>query len=182
MLSQKELLVEDIVLISTGDKIPADGRLLESSGLAADEASLTGESVSAKKSANYLISDVKTPLVECADMLYSGNYITSAYGKMMVTAVGDCTEFRKIAKELSGTEHNSTTLQEELALQDYAKATGYTLPVNRTATAQGWALNDAGQFFYYKDGKALTGIQTIDGVTYDLNTDGAMKTASEVIQ
>ena len=44
------------------------------------------------------------------------------------------------------------------------------------ATAQGWALNDAGQFLYYKDGKALTGTQTIDSVKYFFNTDGTLKT------
>jgi len=44
------------------------------------------------------------------------------------------------------------------------------------ATAQGWAQNDAGQYLYYKDGKALTGTQTIDGVKYFFNTDGTLKT------
>ena len=43
-------------------------------------------------------------------------------------------------------------------------------------TAQGWALNDAGQYLYYMDGKALTGTQTIDGVKYFFNTDGTLKT------
>ncbi|GLC79399.1 S-layer homology domain-containing protein [Lacrimispora brassicae] len=43
-------------------------------------------------------------------------------------------------------------------------------------TAQGWTLNDAGQYLYYKDGKALTGTQTIDGVKYFFNTDGTLKT------
>ena len=44
------------------------------------------------------------------------------------------------------------------------------------ATAQGWAQNDAGQYLYYKDGKALTGTQTIDGVKYFFSTDGTLKT------
>ncbi len=115
VLSQKELVVGDIVLLSTGDKIPADGRLLQSSGLAADESALTGESVPAKKDADYVITDEKTPLAERANMLYSGNYITGGYGKMVVTAVGDSTEFGKIARELTGTERTSTPLQEKLA-------------------------------------------------------------------
>ncbi len=115
MLSQKELVVGDIILLSTGDKIPADGRLLQSSGLAVDESALTGESVPAKKDGDYIIADPKTPLAERANMLYSGNYITSGYGKMVITAVGDNTEFGKIAKELTGTERASTPLQEKLA-------------------------------------------------------------------
>jgi uncharacterized repeat protein (TIGR02543 family) len=44
------------------------------------------------------------------------------------------------------------------------------------ATAQGWVLNDAGQYIYYTDGKALTGTQTIGGVKYFFNTDGTLKT------
>ena len=44
------------------------------------------------------------------------------------------------------------------------------------ATAQGWAQNDAGQYLYYKDGKALTGTQTIDGVKYFFNNNGTLKT------
>lgn len=44
------------------------------------------------------------------------------------------------------------------------------------ATAQGWAKNDAGQYLYYKDGKALTGTQTIDGTKYFFSTDGTLKT------
>jgi uncharacterized repeat protein (TIGR02543 family) len=44
-------------------------------------------------------------------------------------------------------------------------------------TAQGWALNDAGQYLYYKNGKVLTGMQIIDGVKYFFNTDGTLKTS-----
>lgn len=115
MMGQKDLVVGDIVLLSTGDKIPADGRLLESVGLAADESALTGESVPAKKNANFIITDERTPLAIRCNMLYSGNYITSGYCKMVVTAVGDSTEFGKIAKELTNTEKTSTPLQEKLA-------------------------------------------------------------------
>ena len=60
MLSQKDIVVGDILLLATGDKIPADGRLLESVGLTADESALTGESVPAKKNAEFEIADEKT--------------------------------------------------------------------------------------------------------------------------
>jgi Ca2+-transporting ATPase len=52
MLNQRDVVAGDILLLGSGDKIPADGRLLESTDLAADESSLTGESVPAKKDAN----------------------------------------------------------------------------------------------------------------------------------
>lgn len=114
MCSQKELVVGDIVILSTGDKIPADGRLLESMGLASDESALTGENVPAKKDALACPNDEKTPLAERRNMVYSGNYITSGNGKMVITAVGDHTEFGKIAKELTTSEKTSTPLQEKL--------------------------------------------------------------------
>ena len=115
MIGQRELAVGDILLLSTGDRIPADGRLLESVGLSADESALTGESVPSQKDANIPLVDEKTPLAERCNMLYSGNFITSGYCKMVVTAVGDNTEFGKIAKELTKTERTSTPLQEKLA-------------------------------------------------------------------
>ena len=115
LLSQKDIVVGDIVLLATGDRVPADGRLLNSSGMAADESALTGESLPAKKDAERLILDEKTPLAERANMVYSGNYITSGYGKMVVTAVGDHTEFGNIARELTNVERTSTPLQEKLA-------------------------------------------------------------------
>lgn len=115
MLNQKDIVVGDILLLATGDKIPADGRLLESMGLAADESALTGESVPAKKDAEFVTADEKIPVAERANMLYSGTYITSGFGTMAVTALGDKTEFGKIARELSVTEKSTTPLQEKLA-------------------------------------------------------------------
>ncbi|WP_298938856.1 calcium-translocating P-type ATPase, PMCA-type [uncultured Dysgonomonas sp.] len=115
IIEQKEIVVGDILLLSVGDKIPADGRLLESAGLTADESALTGESVPAKKDADSIITDEKTPLAERHNMLYSGNFITSGCCKMLVTAVGDNTEFGKIARELTHADRSSTPLQEKLA-------------------------------------------------------------------
>lgn len=115
MLRQQEIVVGDILILSTGDKIPADGRLLESTGLSADESALTGESVPAQKDADLVITDEKTPLAERGNMLYSGTYVTSGNCKMLVTAVGDSTEFGKIAGELSGEISSNTPLQEKLA-------------------------------------------------------------------
>lgn len=115
IIEQKEIVVGDILLLSVGDKIPSDGRLLESTGLTADESALTGESVPAKKDAETIITDEKTPLAERRNMLYSGNFITSGCCKMLVTAVGDNSEFGKIARELTHANRSSTPLQEKLA-------------------------------------------------------------------
>ncbi len=115
MLLQKELVVGDIVCVETGDKISADGRLFESSALHADEASLTGECVPVEKDACAVLEQEGTPVAERINMLYSGCFITGGSGKMVVSAVGDNTEFGKIARELSHTEKSSTPLQEKLA-------------------------------------------------------------------
>jgi Ca2+-transporting ATPase len=114
MLNQRDIVCGDILLLSTGDKIPADGRLLESNELSADESALTGESVPAKKDAQCVITDEKTPLAERHNMLYSGTFITGGFGKLLVTAVGGKTEFGKIAHELSGVAKTTTPLQERL--------------------------------------------------------------------
>lgn len=114
LLNQRDIVVGDIFLLATGDKIPADGRLLESMSLAADESALTGESAPAGKNADCLITDEETPVAERCNMLYSGTYITGGFCKMVVTAVGDGTEFGKIARELADTERSSTPLQEKL--------------------------------------------------------------------
>lgn len=113
-LNQRDIVTGDILLLSPGDKIPADGRLLESTWLSADESALTGESVPAKKNANIDITDEKTPLAERHNMLYSGTFITNGFGKLIVTAVGAKTEFGKIARELSGARNTTTPLQERL--------------------------------------------------------------------
>ncbi len=115
LIPQKEAVVGDIVHLETGDKLPADGRLITSKGLYADEASLTGESVPAKKEAEAVFADEKTPVAERTNMLYSGCFITGGNGVMVITAVGDRTEFGKIAQELSGAEKANTPLQEKLS-------------------------------------------------------------------
>lgn len=115
MIHQQDLVVGDIVIVSSGDKIPADGRVLESIGLRIDESALTGESVPAKKDSKCVFTDIKTPLAERSNMLYGGNYVTAGNGKFVITEVGDQTEFGKIAKELTKTGVASTPLQEKLA-------------------------------------------------------------------
>lgn len=115
LINQKDIVVGDIVFLETGAKIPADGRLLDSIDLRVEEASLTGESEAVKKEAQAVFSDPKTPLADRTNMLYSGTFVTAGSGKMIVTAVGNETEFGQIARELSSTEKTMTPLQEKLA-------------------------------------------------------------------
>ena len=113
-ISQRDLVVGDIMEVATGDMIPADGRLVEAVGIRVNESSLTGESMPVKKSAEAVFDDPKTPVAERANMLYSGCFVTAGSGTLVVTEVGDGTEFGSIARELSATEKGSTPLQEKM--------------------------------------------------------------------
>ena len=105
-ISQMEVVVGDIVLIESGDKIIADGRLIESDGLSVDESTLTGESVPTKKYAEKILSE-STTLAERENLVFSGTFVTSGSAKMIVTAVGDKTEIGSIAGELGERTDNS---------------------------------------------------------------------------
>lgn len=115
LVSQRDITIGDVLQISTGDKLPADARLIESNDLTADESALTGESVPSAKAADAVFTDPKTPVADRTNMLYSGCFVTAGNGRAVVTAVGDDTEFGKIARELRAANTGMTPLQEKLA-------------------------------------------------------------------
>ncbi len=114
LIARKEVVAGDILQVETGDKIPADGRLLESVSLEANESALTGESAPVFKDAEVQFDSEKIPLAERVNMLYSGCFITSGHGKLLIVDVGDQTEFGKIAKDLSTQNKGTTPLQERM--------------------------------------------------------------------
>ena len=111
---QQELVVGDIVYLETGNKVAADGRLIESTSLMCDESSLTGESAPVEKDASAVLEDEKTPVAERLNMVYSGTFVTGGTGKMAVTDVGDFTQFGLIAREIQGGGEGQTPLQEKM--------------------------------------------------------------------
>ena len=113
LIPQKNIVIGDILLIETGDKIVADGRLISGNDLSADESALTGESLPVKKDATFTCQE-NTPVAERACMLYSGCFVSGGSGTMLVTGVGNDTEFGQIAQELSSIEKTTTPLQEKL--------------------------------------------------------------------
>ncbi|HYD03201.1 MAG TPA: cation-translocating P-type ATPase, partial [Alphaproteobacteria bacterium] len=105
----REVVPGDILIISEGDIIPADSRLIEANILEIDESSLTGESVPSKKTIKQL-----SPGLSPADqlnMVFSGTIVTKGSGKAIVTTTGKNTEFGKIAKTISEIEDTATPLQ-----------------------------------------------------------------------
>lgn len=114
VLDKKLLTVGDVVILENGDRIVADGRLLESNALSIDESALTGESRTVNKNFAEVLSE-NVPLAERRNMVYSGTFVVSGNGKMLITAVGDKTEMGKIAGEISNKKSEQSPLQQKLS-------------------------------------------------------------------
>ena len=97
VLSQ-DLVPGDVVLLTSGDKIPADLRLIKTRNLQIDESSLTGESVPVTKSIQPLVND--TILAERINMAYAGSFVTFGQGAGIVVATADATEVGKISQSM----------------------------------------------------------------------------------
>ncbi len=113
-VSKEYVTVNDIILLESGDKIIADGRIIESESLEVDEPALTGESALAKKNADKILP-IGTPLAERVNCVYSGTFVAGGTGKMLVTDIGDNTEIGKIAGELKSKKDMQSPLQQKMA-------------------------------------------------------------------
>ncbi|MCS7173712.1 MAG: calcium-translocating P-type ATPase, SERCA-type [Armatimonadetes bacterium] len=109
----RELVPGDVVILRTGDRVPADLRLIEAINLQIDEAPLTGESVPVEKYTSPL-PDPALPLADRHNMAYAGTTITYGRGRGVVVATGMATEFGQIARMLQTVETGRTPLQENL--------------------------------------------------------------------
>jgi len=105
-----ELVTGDIILLETGNIVPADSRLLEAVGLFSDESALTGESEPAEKNASAALSG-NVPVGDRSNMLFSGCVITGGRATAIVAATGMDTEMGRIAGLLLGSKRAKTPLQ-----------------------------------------------------------------------
>ncbi|OKH19429.1 cation-transporting P-type ATPase [[Limnothrix rosea] IAM M-220] len=94
----KDLVPGDIVLLASGDKVPADLRLVKIRNLQIDESALTGEAVPVEKSTELLASD--TPLAERNNMAYAGSFVTFGQGRGIVVATANATEMGQISQSM----------------------------------------------------------------------------------
>lgn len=108
------LVPGDIIFLEAGNMVPADARLLNATGLKADESSLTGESTAVEKRADKTFPE-NTPLGDRTNMVYSSSTISAGHGSAIVTATGMNTEVGKIASMILTTEQTETPLQKRLA-------------------------------------------------------------------
>ncbi|MDE2854262.1 MAG: cation-translocating P-type ATPase [Chloroflexota bacterium] len=113
-ISAEELVPGDIVLIGEGDRIPADGRLIESINLQIEEAALTGESVPVEKATDAIAAQDAISLGDRRNMAYMGTSVNYGRGEMVVTNTGLRTEIGNIATMLMQVEEGTTPLQRRL--------------------------------------------------------------------
>lgn len=108
-----QLVPGDIFLLEAGDLIPADGRILSSANLKADESAMTGESVPVSKAAISALPE-ETVLGDRKNMVISSTVVTNGRATCVVTATGMETEVGRIANMLMGEEDGQTPLQKKM--------------------------------------------------------------------
>ncbi len=112
-IDASELVLGDIVLLASGEKVPADMRILQSRSLQIDESALTGESLPVEKGPGTLDRD--TPLAERTNMAYSSTLVTYGTCVGVITATGDETEIGRISVLISRAEVLATPLTRKIA-------------------------------------------------------------------
>lgn len=112
-IDSKELVIGDIIVLESGDKIPADARIIESISAKVDESVLTGESIEIEKTNTVLEGEIS--LHERLNMIYSGTVLTTGKITAVVVETGNNTELGKIAKNLDREKQAPTTLEVKVA-------------------------------------------------------------------
>ncbi|MBU1046430.1 HAD-IC family P-type ATPase [Patescibacteria group bacterium] len=103
VISAKDLVLGDLVILRAGMYIPADIRLIEDKDLLANESVLTGEWMGVIKKSD-ILEDKDLPLTSQTNMLWMGTVVSAGYGKGLVVKIGKDTELGKISKSLSDYE------------------------------------------------------------------------------
>ncbi len=112
-IPSQNLVPGDVVLLTSGDKVPADLRLLKTTNLQVDESALTGESVPVEKAPQPLPRD--TPLAERTNLAYAGSFVTFGQGLGLVVATGSATEVGKISQSMEQSVNLATPLTRKFA-------------------------------------------------------------------
>jgi len=109
----REIVPGDILLLETGDRVPADARLIEVSNLKVNEATLTGESMPVDKHSDTL--DGAAPVAERKNLVYMGTVVTYGRAMALVTRTGMLTEIGKIATAIQEVVPEKTPLQKSIS-------------------------------------------------------------------
>lgn len=111
-IDAEELVPGDVVLLESGDRVPADLRLIEEINLGVQESALTGESFSVQKNTDPVSPEA--PLAERFCMLYAGTLVTQGRARGVTVGIGDDTEIGKIGSMLRAVEPLATPLMKQL--------------------------------------------------------------------
>ena len=107
-INSNEVTVGDILVLESGDKIPADARIIECHNFQVDESALTGESLAEVKHVGVL--PLETHLADRENLLYAGTSVVTGRAKAVVTSIGINTEIGKIADKVTNTEDEKSPL------------------------------------------------------------------------
>lgn len=113
-IPSENVVCGDILWLEEGDCIPADARLIQSTGLKTEESALTGESVPVEKDARLIFSE-NEPVGEQRNMVFAGTNVAAGHGWAVITETGMHTQMGRIAALLNDGEAPQTPLQERLA-------------------------------------------------------------------
>ncbi|NLI76868.1 MAG: cation-translocating P-type ATPase [Candidatus Riflebacteria bacterium] len=116
VVSRGELVVDDILLVATGDEIPADGLVLESLSLAVDQSRLTGETVPCGKSAEARPGSPPPGPGDYSDpwRVFRGTIVADGHGTIQLQAVGDATELGRLIRAVQEQPIEQTPLSRQL--------------------------------------------------------------------
>lgn len=111
-IARREVVVGDIVIVETGDEVPADGELFEATDLQVDESTLTGEPLTNKQVEG---AESKEDEAYAKNMLLRSSMVMGGTGRYEVTAVGDATEIGHVARQATEMTDVKTPLNLQLA-------------------------------------------------------------------
>lgn len=126
-VARKEIVVGDIVLLNTGDEVPADGVLLEAHSLQINESTLTGEPIISKTTKE---EDFDKEATYASNKVMRSTTVVDGYGTMLVELVGDATEYGKVNQGALVENNTATPLQMQLKrLANVISKVGYAVAI-----------------------------------------------------
>ncbi len=152
-----DLVPGDLVRLRSGDRVPADVRLLDSNNLRIEESALTGESIPSAKQSD--VVERKAGVGDRVNMAFSGSIVTTGRGIGIVTATGVHTELGKINRMISEVEVLATPLTRQMAA--FSKTLSFVIIGMAVAMfAMGWILHDytVAELFFAAIGFAVAAI------------------------
>jgi P-type Ca2+ transporter type 2C len=112
-IAGREVVRGDLVIVSEGDRVPADGLLRHSRNLTADESLLTGESVPVRKLAHATQTSLDLPGGDDLPSVFSASLVTAGQGHAEILATGSATQLGRIGKAMQSLHTEQTPLQRE---------------------------------------------------------------------